>query len=161
MEKTVIIVIAVLLVGYFLVRNSSGTRPEEIAANKKAGAEFMETNKTAKGVEATSSGLQYLVLQDGTGSQHPSATDKVKVHYEGKLLDGTVFDSSVERGEPISFGLNQVIKGWTEGVQLMVVGETTRFFIPAELAYGNKGAGRDIPGGSTLIFEVELIGINE
>ncbi len=161
MEKTVIIVIAVLLLGYFFVRNSGGTRPEEIAANKKAGAEFMETNKTADGVKTTDSGLQYLVLQEGKGSQHPSATDKVKVHYEGKLLDGTVFDSSVERGEPISFGLNQVIKGWTEGVQLMVVGETTRFFIPAELAYGNKGAGRDIPGGSTLIFEVELIGINE
>ncbi len=161
MEKTIIIVIAVLLIGYFFVRNSSGARPEEIAANKKAGAEFMETNKTAEGVKTTSSGLQYLVLQEGTGSQHPSATDKVKVHYEGKLLDGTVFDSSVERGEPISFGLNQVIKGWTEGLQLMVAGETTRFFIPAELAYGNKGAGRDIPGGSTLIFEVELIGINE
>ncbi|MCP4276920.1 MAG: FKBP-type peptidyl-prolyl cis-trans isomerase [Gammaproteobacteria bacterium] len=161
MEKTVIIVIAVLLIGYFFVRNSGGARPEEIAANKKAGAEFMETNKTVEGVKTTSSGLQYLVLQEGTGSQHPSATDKVKVHYEGKLLDGTVFDSSVERGEPISFGLNQVIKGWTQGVQLMVAGETTRFFIPAELAYGNKGAGRDIPGGSTLIFEVELLGINE
>ncbi len=161
MEKVIIIVIAVLLIGYFFVRNSSGARPEEIAANKKAGAEFMETNKTVEGVKTTSSGLQYLVLQEGKGSQHPSATDKVKVHYEGKLLDGTVFDSSVERGEPISFGLNQVIKGWTEGVQLMVAGETTRFFIPAELAYGNKGAGRDIPGGSTLIFEVELIGINQ
>ncbi len=117
MEKVIIIVIAVLLIGYFFVRNSSGARPEEIAANKKAGAEFMETNKTVEGVKTTSSGLQYLVLQEGTGSQHPSATDKVKVHYEGKLLDGTVFDSSVERGEPISFGLNQVIKGWTEGVQ--------------------------------------------
>ncbi len=161
MEKVIIIVIAVLLIGYFFVRNSGGARPEEIAANKKAGAEFMETNKTVEGVKTTSSGLQYLVLQEGTGSQHPSATDKVKVHYEGKLLDGTVFDSSVERGEPISFGLNQVIKGWTEGLQLMVAGETTRFFIPAELAYGNKGAGRDIPGGSTLIFEVELLGINE
>jgi peptidylprolyl isomerase len=82
------------------------------------------------------------------------------VHYEGKLLDGTVFDSSVKRGKPISFGLNQVIKGWTEGVQLMVVGEKTRFFIPADMAYGNKGTGSDIPGGSTLIFEVDLLGIN-
>ncbi len=161
MEKTIIIVIVVLLIGYFFVRNSGSANPEEIAANKKAGAEFMETNKTAEGVKTTDSGLQYLVLQEGTGTQHPSATDQVKVHYEGKLLDSTVFDSSVKRGEPISFGLNQVIKGWTEGVQLMVVGEKTRFFIPAELAYGNKGAGRDIPGGSTLIFEVELLGINE
>ena len=161
MEKTIIIVIVVLLIGYFFVRNSGGARPEEIAANKKAGAEFMETNKTADGVKTTNSGLQYLVLQEGTGTQLPSATDQVMVHYEGKLLDGTVFDSSVKRGQPISFGLNQVIKGWTEGVQLMVVGETTRFFIPADMAYGDKEAGRDIPGGSTLIFEVELLGINE
>ena len=160
MTKIIIIVIAVLLVGYYFVRNS-GAKPEEIAANKKAGAEFMETNKAAEGVQTTESGLQYQVLQEGTGTEHPLASDKVKVHYEGKLLDGTVFDSSVQRGKPISFGLNQVIKGWTEGVQLMVVGEKTRFTIPAELAYGNKGAGRDIPGGATLIFEVELLGINE
>jgi peptidylprolyl isomerase len=159
--KTIIIVIAVLLIGYYFARNSGGAKPEEIAANKKAGAEFMQTNKTAEGVKATNSGLQYLMLQEGTGTEHPSATDQVKVHYEGKLLDGTVFDSSVKRGKPISFGLNQVIKGWTEGVQLMVVGETTRFTIPADLAYGNKGAGGDIPGGSTLIFDVELLGINE
>ena len=161
MTKTIIVVIAVLFIGYLLMRYSGGARPEEIAANKKTGAEFMETNKAAEGVKTTSSGLQYLVLQEGTGTGHPSASDRVKVHYEGKLLDGTVFDSSVERGEPISFALKQVIKGWTEGVQLMVVGETTRFFIPAELAYGNKGAGSDIPGGSTLIFDVELLGINE
>ena len=159
MEKTIIIVVVVLLIGYFFMRNS-GTRPEEIAANKQAGTEFMEINKVAEGVKTTDSGLQYLVLQEGTGTQHPSATSQVKVHYEGQLLDGTVFDSSVKRGKPISFGLNQVIKGWTEGVQLMVVGEKTRFFIPAELAYGDKGAGGDIPGGSTLIFEVELLGIN-
>lgn len=161
MTKTIIWIITVLLIGYYVVHNFGGARSEEIAANKKAGAEFMETNKTAEGVKTTNSGLQYLMLQEGTGTQHPSATDQVKVHYEGKLLDGTVFDSSVKRGQPISFGLNQVIKGWTEGVQLMVVGETTRFFIPAELAYGDKGAGRDIPGGSTLIFDVELLGINE
>ena len=160
MTKIIIIVIAVVLIGYYFIR-SSGTRPEELAANKKAGAEFMEANKTADGVKITDSGLQYLVLQEGTGSKHPMATDRVKVHYEGSLLDGTVFDSSVKRGQPISFGLNQVIKGWTEGVQLMVVGEKTRFFIPADLGYGNKGAGSDIPGGSTLMFEVELLGINE
>lgn len=161
MTKTTIVIIAVLIIGYLFLRNSGGAKPEEIAANKKAGAEFMETNKVAEGVKTTASGLQYLVLKEGTGVAHPSETDKVKVHYEGKLLDGTMFDSSVKRGKPISFGLNQVIKGWTEGVQLMVVGETTRLFIPAELAYGNKGAGSDIPGGSTLIFEVELLGINE
>ena len=158
--KTIIIIIAILLIGYYFMRNTGGAKPEEIAANKKAGAVFMETNKAVDGVKTTSSGLQYLVLQEGTGTRHPSASDKVKVHYEGKLLDGTVFDSSVSRGKPISFGLNQVIKGWTEGVQLMVVDEKTRFFIPADLAYGNKGAGSDIPGGSTLIFEVELLGIN-
>ncbi|MFT5400583.1 MAG: peptidylprolyl isomerase [Gammaproteobacteria bacterium] len=161
MEKNIIIVIVVILIGYFFLRNSGGANSEEIAANKKAGAEFMQTNKMAQGVKTTNSGLQYLVLQSGTGSQHPSSTDRVKVHYEGKLLDGAVFDSSVQRGEPISFALNQVIKGWTEGLQLMVVGEKTRFFIPATIAYGNKGAGRDIPGGSTLTFDVELLGINE
>jgi len=157
--KIIILVIAVVLIGYYFAR-SSGAKPEEIAANKKAGFEFMEANKTAEGVKTTASGLQYLVLQEGTGTEHPSASDRVKVHYEGKLLDGTVFDSSVQRGKPISFGLSQVIKGWTEGVQLMVVGEATRFFIPAEMAYGDGSAG-EIPGGSTLIFDVELLGINE
>ena len=161
MTKTIIVVIAVLFIGYLFMRNSGGAKPEEIAANKKAGAEFMETNKVADGVKTTDSGLQYLMLQEGTGTKHPSARDRVKVHYEGKLLDGTVFDSSVKRGQPISFALKQVIKGWTEGVQLMVVGEKTRFFIPADIAYGDKGAGSDIPGGSTLIFDVELLGINE
>jgi peptidylprolyl isomerase len=158
--KTIIIIIALLLAGYYFLRNSGGANPEQIATNKQAGTEFMEINKAVEGVKITNSGLQYLVLQEGTGTKHPAATDRVKVHYEGKLLDGTVFDSSVSRGKPISFGLNQVIKGWTEGVQLMVIGEKTRFFIPADLAYSNKGAGSDIPGGSTLIFEVELLGIN-
>jgi len=158
--KIIILVIAVVLIGYYFARPSAGAKPEVIAANKKAGAEFMEANKTEDGVITTASGLQYMVLQAGTGTEHPSATDKVKVHYEGKLLDGTVFDSSVTRGKPISFGLNQVISGWTEGVQLMVVGEATRFFIPAEMAYGDRAAGK-IPGGSTLIFDVELLGINE
>jgi FKBP-type peptidyl-prolyl cis-trans isomerase len=158
--KIIILVIAIVLIGYYFARPSAGAKPEVIAANKKAGAEFMETNKTEEGVITTASGLQYMVLQAGTGTEHPSATDKVKVHYEGKLLDGTVFDSSVTRGKPISFGLNQVISGWTEGVQLMVEGEATRFFIPAEMAYGDRAAGK-IPGGSTLIFDVELLGINE
>jgi peptidylprolyl isomerase len=102
--------------------------------------------------------LQYQVLQKGEGSENPSARSKVKVHYHGLLLDCTVFDSSVERNQPISFGLNQVIKGWTEGVQLMVVGDKFKFFIPSELAYGSKSTGK-ITSGSVLIFEVELLAI--
>ena len=130
------------------------------AENIKKGAEFLAKNAEKEGVKTTASGLQYLVLQPGSGTQHPSATDKVKVHYHGTLIDGSVFDSSVDRGEPISFGLNQVIKGWTEGLQLMVVGEKTRLFIPSELGYGNRSAG-PIQPGSVLIFDVELLGINE
>ncbi|RLA19401.1 MAG: FKBP-type peptidyl-prolyl cis-trans isomerase, partial [Gammaproteobacteria bacterium] len=113
-----------------------------------------------EGVITTTSGLQYLILNEGTGSIHPKASDKVKVHYHGTLIDGTVFDSSVNRGEPISFGLNQVIKGWTEGLQLMVVGEKRRLFIPSNLGYGNRAAGSIAPG-SVLTFDVELLGINE
>lgn len=127
--------------------------------NAQLGKSFMEQNSTAEGVQSTASGLQYKVLEPGTGTTHPLASDQVKVHYHGTLIDGTVFDSSVDRGEPISFGLNQVIKGWTEGLQLMVEGEKTRLFIPSNLAYGNRTAGKIKPG-STLIFDVELIGIN-
>ena len=100
------------------------------------------------------------MLVKGDGTVHPKASDRVKVHYHGTLLDGTVFDSSVDRGAPISFGLNQVIKGWTEGVQTMVVGDKTRFYIPSELAYGNRSTGK-IEAGSLLIFDVELLAINE
>ncbi|WP_299018280.1 FKBP-type peptidyl-prolyl cis-trans isomerase [uncultured Photobacterium sp.] len=127
--------------------------------NIKIGEEFLANNLKQEGVKVTESGLQYLVLQPGTGTAHPKASDKVTVHYHGTLLDGTVFDSSVERGESIQFGLNQVIKGWTEGLQLMVEGEKTRLFIPAELAYGNRAIG-SIPPGSVLIFDIELIKIN-
>ncbi|MCW8876571.1 MAG: FKBP-type peptidyl-prolyl cis-trans isomerase [Kangiellaceae bacterium] len=159
MDKMILILLVLAAVVYFLFFRSGGNS-EAAAENKKLGAEFLAANKTEEGVVETSSGLQYLVLQKGTGTVHPSARDKVKVHYHGTLIDGTIFDSSVERGKPISFGLNQVIKGWTEGVQLMVVGEKTRFFIPAELAYGNRQSGKIGPG-STLIFDVELLGINE
>ena len=124
---------------------------------KKAGLEFLTKNKTAEGVKETPSGLQYKIIKEGSGV-HPKATDKVKVHYHGTLIDGTVFDSSVERGEPISFGLNQVIPGWTEGVQLMTPGSKYVFYIPSNLAYGDREAGK-IPPGSTLIFEVELFSI--
>jgi peptidylprolyl isomerase len=106
----------------------------------------------------TPSGLQYLRLIEGKGTKHPTAKSKVTVHYHGTLLNGTIFDSSTERGEPITFGLNQVIKGWTEGVQLMTEGDKTRFFIPSHLAYGNQSVG-SIEAGSTLIFDVELIKI--
>lgn len=137
---------------------------EDLQAKKKSGttaeiekgAKFLAENKKNPDVKETASGLQYLVLQEGKG-EHPTATSKVTVHYTGKLIDGTVFDSSVDRGEPITFGLNQVIRGWTEGLQLMTPGSKYRFFIPYNLAYGEQGAGGMIPGGATLIFDVELI----
>ncbi len=158
MSKIIIIVIAVVLVGLYF---QWASHTKKVAAeNREKGAAFLALNKSAEGVQTTASGLQYRVLQEGTGTVHPSASDQVKVHYHGTLLDGRVFDSSVTRGEPISFGLNRVIKGWTEGLQLMVVGEKTRLFIPNELAYGNSAAGMIQPG-STLIFDVELLGIGE
>lgn len=126
--------------------------------NAAAGKEFLDTNGKRKEVTTTATGLQYEVLKPGTGAK-PKATDTVKVHYHGTLPDGTVFDSSVQRGEPISFGLNQVIPGWTEGVQLMPTGSKYKFFIPAYLAYGERGSPPKIPGHSALVFEVELLGI--
>jgi FKBP-type peptidyl-prolyl cis-trans isomerase len=110
-------------------------------------------------MKTTSSGLKYLVLQKGTGTVSPKATDTVQVHYHGMLLDGTVFDSSVERGKPIAFPLNQVIPGWTEGLQLMKVGDKFKFEIPPNLAYGPSSPSPKIPPNSTLVFEVELLGI--
>ena len=126
---------------------------------KEDGEKFLAENALKEGVKVTESGLQYEVLKMGHGKK-PVATDRVKVHYHGTLIDGTVFDSSVDRGEPIVFGLNQVIKGWTEGVQLMPVGSKFRFYIPQELGYGAQAAG-SIPPYSTLIFEVELLGIEK
>ena len=125
---------------------------------KEAGEAFLADNAKREGVIVTPSGLQYEVLTAAEGKK-PKATDKVKVHYEGTLIDGTVFDSSYRRGEAISFGLNQVIKGWTEGVQLMSVGAKYKFFIPYNLAYGERGAGAQIPPYAALIFTVELLGI--
>ncbi len=158
MAKLFFGVIAVALVVFFVLRSMSGK--QWAAENIETGEAFLAANAKLDGVKTTASGLQYLVLKTGTGSVHPTASDKVKVHYHGTLLNGSVFDSSVSRGEPISFGLNQVIKGWTEGLQLMVVGEKTRLFIPSHLAYGNRSAG-SIQPGSTLIFDVELLAINE
>ncbi len=123
---------------------------------KSIGEKFLEENKKNDNVKVTASGLQYVVDKEGTGEQ-PSATDEVTVHYTGKLLDGTVFDSSVSRGEPATFPLNRVIPGWTEGVQLMKEGAKYTFFIPSDLAYGPQGVPNAIPPHSTLIFDVELI----
>lgn len=131
----------------------------EFGENRLAGVAFLENNKTQEGVQVTASGLQYKVLKAGKGAQ-PTATSKVKVHYHGTTIDGTVFDSSVERGTPSEFGLNQVIAGWTEGLQLMQKGAKYQFFIPYELAYGSRQMG-EIKPFSTLIFEVELLDIVE
>ncbi len=124
--------------------------------HKEAGEKYLAENGKREGVVTLPSGLQYQVLREGNGKK-PKATDSVKCHYEGFLIDGTVFDSSVQRGEPATFGLQQVIAGWTEGLQLMQEGAKYRFFIPYRLAYGEGGAGQMIPPFATLIFDVELI----
>ena len=132
-------------------------REEKAKLAKTEGELFLKENKEREGVMETESGLQYMVLRAGDGGAKPAATNTVKVHYEGKLLNEKVFDSSYQRGEPIEFPLNRVIKGWTEGLQLMDKGAKYRFFIPSELAYGAQGAGQDIGPNETLIFEVELL----
>ncbi|WP_420147051.1 FKBP-type peptidyl-prolyl cis-trans isomerase [Spirosoma sp.] len=138
------------------VRNAEATKLS--AENKKVGDAFLTENKAKAGVTTTASGLQYSVEKEGTGAK-PTATDRVKVHYTGRLLDGKVFDSSVERGQPAEFGVNEVIKGWTEALQLMPVGSKWKLYIPSDLAYGDRGAGADIKPGSTLVFDVELLDI--
>jgi FKBP-type peptidyl-prolyl cis-trans isomerase len=130
----------------------------ENAAVKEEGEKFLAENATKPGVKVTPSGLQYKVIEQGKGPK-PNATQTVEVHYEGTLIDGTVFDSSYERGESISFPLNGVIKGWTEGLQLMPVGSTYMLYIPYDLAYGERGAGASIPPYAALIFKVQLLGI--
>ena len=138
------------------IKNATGEDKETLIAGQK----FLEENGKKEGIKTTASGLQYEVIKAGDGEK-PKATDKVTVHYHGTLLDGKVFDSSVDRGQPATFGLNQVIPGWTEGVQLIPQGGKYRFFIPYDLAYGARGAGADIKPYSTLIFEVELLKIGE
>lgn len=128
--------------------------------NKKAGQEFLDKNKSKAGVKVTASGLQYEVIKEGTGKA-PTLNSKVTVHYEGKLVDGKIFDSSYERNEPITFPLNGVIQGWQEGLQLMKEGSTYMLYIPSALGYGERGAGQVIPGNATLIFKVELIKVEE
>lgn len=152
-----VIVALLAFVVFFLIRNANNKAAAEV--NIKAGEDFLSENRSVEGVVETESGLQYLVLHRSEDDEQPTASSKVKVHYHGTLIDGTVFDSSVDRGEPLSFGLNQVISGWTEGVQLMHVGDKYRFFIPSKLGYGNRAAGKITPG-SLLIFDVELLAIH-
>lgn len=131
---------------------------ERLELNKKAGEEFLNINKGKAGVVTLPSGLQYQVLKQGEGAK-PAASDKVKCHYHGTLINGTVFDSSVQRGEPAVFGVSQVILGWVEALQLMPVGSKWRLFIPSDLAYGEHGAGDAIEPNSALVFDVELLDI--
>ncbi len=137
----------------------SQLKSEKAAANLKAGQDFLDANKQKPGIVALPNGLQYEVITMGDGPK-PSATNKVTCHYHGTLIDGTVFDSSVRRGQPATFPLNMVIKGWTEGLQLMPQGSKWRFFIPPHLGYGDRQVSAQIGPNSTLIFEVELIGIS-
>lgn len=144
----------------FLNKYFTAAKLKEVEAKKGAGEKFLAENKTKEGVKTTESGLQYQVLVPAEGPK-PKATDSVEVHYQGFLLDGTKFDSSVDRGESITFPLNQVIPGWTEGVQLMSVGSKYKLFVPYTLGYGDQGTpnGGPIPGYATLIFEIELLKI--
>jgi FKBP-type peptidyl-prolyl cis-trans isomerase FklB len=151
-----------MLNSYFQQKQQATQAQEEMnnMAYKQVGEEFLAKNAKRKGVTVTASGLQYEVLTEGKG-ERPTATSKVKVHYHGTTPEGVVFDSSVDRGEPISFGLDQVIKGWTEGVQLMKVGAKYRFYIPQELAYGPSSPSPTIKAYMPLVFEVELIEIEK
>ncbi|WP_028080139.1 FKBP-type peptidyl-prolyl cis-trans isomerase [Solimonas soli] len=135
-------------------------REEQAAKNKEEGAKFLEENGKREGVKTTASGLQYEVLTEGKG-EHPKASDTVTVHYKGTLINGEEFDSSYSRGQPVSFPLANVIPGWTEGVQLMTPGSKYKFYIPSDLAYGERGAGVKIGPNQVLIFEVELLSIGE
>ncbi len=147
-----------VLSSYFQKKQEEKMKEQEAEGekNKAGNVKFLEENKSKEGVKITASGLQYIVLKEGTGAK-PTAESQVKVHYHGTLIDGTVFDSSVDRGEPAEFGVNQVIPGWTEGLQLMSVGSKYKFFVPQELGYGARQAGEKIKPYSTLIFEVELL----
>lgn len=151
---TAVVAASVILVGCGSSPQTSSL-PSSIPSTNAAAAGAPASNETV----TTASGLKYQVLKRGSGGKSPKATDTVKVHYHGTLLDGTVFDSSVERGQPISFPLDGVIPGWTEGVQLMKVGDKFKFTIPANLAYGDASPSPKIPAGSTLVFEVELLEI--
>jgi FKBP-type peptidyl-prolyl cis-trans isomerase FklB len=141
-----------------IVSYMTAIKSEKASGNKKEGQAFLDSNKSKAGVVTLPSGLQYQIIKEGTGAK-PALTDKVKVHYEGSLLNGKIFDSSIQRGEPIELSVNGVIPGWTEALQLMPVGSKWKLFIPSDLAYGDSGAGADIKPGSTLLFDVELLDI--
>lgn len=158
MSTTNVILVIVIVILVALFSRASQKSKAAAGENRIKAAEFLAENAKKDTVVTTGSGLQYEVLTQGEGDAKPSATSKVKVHYHGTLADGTVFDSSVERNSPISFGLNQVIPGWTEGVQLMTEGSKFKFYISPDLGYGDRAAGK-IPAGSLLIFEVELLKI--
>ncbi len=142
-----------------MVKQQNDRQRQVAEKNKREGQAFLAANAKKPGVKTLPSGLQYKVLRAGTGAS-PKLTDKVTTHYEGKLINGTVFDSSIKRGEPASFPVNGVIKGWTEALQLMKVGSKWQLFVPSDLAYGTRGAGARIGPNATLIFEVELLKIN-
>jgi len=143
------------IIGFAMFSMANATTPEE---NLAAGEVFLADNAKKPGVVTTATGLQYQIITEGTGAS-PSATDNVTVHYQGTTIDGKEFDSSYKRGAPATFPLNRVIAGWTEGLQLMKEGGKSRLFIPSKLAYGERGAGRDIGPNAALIFDVELIKI--
>lgn len=152
-RNRVVAILTALLIGFTMFSIAKATSPAE---NKAAGEAFLAENAKKENIITTTSGLQYEILTPGEGPS-PTATTNVTVHYKGTTLDGDEFDSSYKRGAPATFPLNRVIAGWTEGLQLMNVGAKYRFFIPSDLAYGKRGAGRDIGPNETLIFEVELV----
>ena len=153
-----IILAVVIAIFCFLIFQNSKKAKQQAGINAQIGADYLAANAKVEGVVETASGLQYKVVHKGEGVNKPTSTSMVNVHYHGTLIDGTVFDSSVERKTPISFGLHQVIKGWTEGLQLMSPGDKYTFYVPYQLAYGEKRVG-SIPPASVLIFEVELLAI--
>jgi FKBP-type peptidyl-prolyl cis-trans isomerase FklB len=153
-----IVVIALITIWWWRNNNSPAARAN-LSATIAQGKAFLEENEDRPEVVALPSGLQYEIIRKGTGVQ-PTLQDRVKVHYHGTLIDGTVFDSSVERGQPATFGVRQVIQGWQEGIPLMNVGSQYRLYIPQELAYGKQSPSHKIPAGSTLIFDVELLDVN-
>ncbi|GAA78578.1 MULTISPECIES: FKBP-type peptidyl-prolyl cis-trans isomerase [Pseudoalteromonas] len=153
-----IILAVVIAIFCFLIFKNSKKAKQQAGVNAQIGVDYLAANSKVEGIVETASGLQYKVMHKGESENTPSSTSMVNVHYHGTLIDGTVFDSSVERKTPISFGLHQVIKGWTEGLQLMSPGDKYTFYVPHQLAYGEKRVG-SIPPASVLIFEVELLAI--
>jgi peptidylprolyl isomerase len=155
-SKVLFPLIVVILAGFLIYRTWNNHKLSD--ENFAKGQAFLTENGQREGVITTESGLQYEVLHSGNGEVKPTPNNRVKVHYHGTLIDGTVFDSSVERNQPITFGVTQVIKGWQEGLQYMVVGDKIRLYVPSPLGYGKSASG-PIPPSSVLIFDVELIGI--